>query len=90
MVKVRMSVEETVKYRSVITVEVPDGLGGEEMNKILDKVESKHKYDGGAKDIAHTLKNSHGFEVVEVDSGFPDSPSGSEVEIEDFTFVKDE
>ncbi|MBX9158672.1 hypothetical protein [Bacillus cereus] len=90
MAKVVISVEETIKYRSDITVEVPDGLSEKELNSILDKVEDKHKYDGGAKDIAHTLKQNHGFNVVEVASGFPDSPSSSESEIEDFSFVKGE
>ncbi|MFV1457593.1 hypothetical protein [Bacillus mycoides] len=90
MAKVEISVEETIKYRSTITVEVSDNLSGNDLNEILDKVEEKHKYDGGAKDIAHTLSRSHGIHVVYIASGFPESPSSSEVEIEDFTFVKDE
>lgn len=86
--KVRVQIEETLKYHSEIIVEQPETMSDEEFDRILGKIE-RDVINESAKDIAYVLEKDYGIIVIEVSTGFPDSPDNSELEIIDVSNVKE-
>lgn len=88
VMKVRLTVEENVRYTAEIIIEQPETLSNADLEVILESVESRCKSDQ-AKSIAYLLEHEHGIKIIEVNDNFPDSPSDSELEIIDVSDVKE-
>ncbi|HHY72670.1 MAG TPA: hypothetical protein GX497_05500 [Bacillus bacterium] len=86
MKKVELTIEENIKYRGEVIIKQPNTMNDDELEEIVRKVEKECKYDS-AKDVAYVLENTYGINVLEVSSGFPDSPDDSELEIVDITDI---
>jgi hypothetical protein len=84
--KAKLTIEETLRYESEIIVEQPESMSDEQFEAILSKVE---RASDDAKDIAYYLQEKFGIKVIEVKSGFPNSPSSSELEIIDVSNIKE-
>jgi hypothetical protein len=87
--KVRLTIDETVRYQSTIIIEQPEDMTDDELEEILKKVERKCSRDGSVKDVAFFLKEEYGIDVLEVNDSFPDNPTDSEVEIIDVSDVRE-
>jgi hypothetical protein len=87
--KVRITVEETLKYTDEIVVEQPNTMDDEEFEEILQRAERSIGYDGSAKDLAYVLKEKYGIKVIIQSDNFPDSPDSSELEIVDVMNVRE-
>lgn len=84
--KVRLTVEETVRYQTEVVIEQPETMSDEELNNILDRVERQCRHDSGP-DIAFVLEKEYGIKIHKVSSGFPDNPCDSELEIIDVSNI---
>jgi hypothetical protein len=87
--KVRLQIEEVLTYQSEIVVVQPGDMSDEQFEGILEKVERDSRNES-VKDIAYALERDYGIKVEEISTEFPDSPSGSEVEIIDVSNVKED
>ncbi|PGU98934.1 hypothetical protein [Bacillus thuringiensis] len=85
MVKIKLKIEETVKYEDEIIIEVPKTVTKEQFDGILDKLEKEYNSDT-SKDVAHALKEKYGFTITKQSYSFPDAPSSHELEIVDCNY----
>lgn len=88
MKRIKLRIEESVTYESEGVIEVPDDLTESQLNTILDDTQKK-VYDCQAGDVFYHLNRDHGFKTVSQSSGFPDSPSDSQLEITEYEEVED-
>lgn len=86
--KVRITVEENVRYQSEIIIEQPETMSNDDLDEILSEAERSCRRES-AKDVAYVLEERFGVKVLEVTTGFPDSPDDSELEIIDVSNVKE-
>jgi hypothetical protein len=87
--KVRLTIDETVRYQSTIIIEQPEDMTDDELEEILEKVNRLCHIDGSVQDVAIALEK-YGIHVVKVNNSFPGEPSGSELEIIDVSDVREE
>lgn len=89
MAKVKITVQEVIKYHGEIIIEQPDDMSDDELSEILGEVE-KENQDGTVGDIAYDLQKKFGVNVIYCQSNFPDSHHDSELEIYDVSNVKND
>jgi FKBP-type peptidyl-prolyl cis-trans isomerase (trigger factor) len=87
--KVRITVEETLKYTDEIVVEQPESMSDAEFDRIIEQAERNLGYDGTAKDLAYLLEERYGLKIVDQSENFPDSPMSNDFEIIDVMNVKE-
>ncbi|EJR25252.1 MULTISPECIES: hypothetical protein [Bacillus cereus group] len=80
MAKVTLEIEETLKFVDEIVVEVPETLTEDQLQDVLNKLE-RECGDASSKDVAFSLKEKYGFQIVGQSYSFPDAPSSHELEI---------
>jgi hypothetical protein len=86
MKKIRISIQETLKYHHELIIEVPEGTTDDEIDKALTRSE---RMDNNARDVGYTLEKllkAKEIEFIENDLG---SPYDTEIEIDDFQEVKE-
>jgi hypothetical protein len=86
--KVRLTIEETLKYQEEIIVEQPDTMSDGEFEGILVKAERESR-EYGVEDLAFVLSEKYGLKIVDSSKNFPDSPRDNELEIIDVSNVKE-
>jgi hypothetical protein len=85
--KVRITVEETLRYQEEIIVEQPENMTDEEFENILEEAERRNR-DGTTGDLAFELEE-YGLKIVDYSKSFPDSPRDVDLEVIDVTNVKE-
>ncbi len=80
--KVRLTIETNVRYQSEIIVEQPETMPDEDFEAILDNVERSCRTDN-VEDVASVLEVTYGIKLLDIRTGFPDSPDYSDLEITD-------
>lgn len=88
MKTVKIIVEEEIRYRDEIIVEVPDAISEDELKNIISITE-KECFDCSSKDVAYLLNNRHGFNIVSKTDNFPDSSDSSKLEIVGFFKIEE-
>jgi hypothetical protein len=83
-VRVRINVDEVIKYQTVIEAEMPEGMSDEDFEEILGRAEAKGRFEP-ASDLVYTLERI-GIQAEVVEDNYPDNPYSSEIEI---TYVED-
>lgn len=78
MKKVTMEIVETLKFRREITLEIPDEMTEEELEKLCVKMERNDHIS----DAIHDLKEA-GAQVNDYDTDY-DSPEFGDVEVAEF------
>lgn len=86
MKTVKLSLEETLKYRREIVIEVPDSMTEKELEQLLNETTRKSEQSA---DVPYDIKKINPEVVI---TEFPDSdldsPDRMEVEINDWEIVK--
>jgi hypothetical protein len=85
MKKVKLSIQETLKYKRDMTIEIPDDMSEDKLNKFLDVAQRKAQ---AAIDITYILEDlSNEINVIDNPDESTDSPWDSEIEIDDFNYI---
>ncbi|WP_350303376.1 hypothetical protein [Bacillus pumilus] len=85
MKKIKIELEEVLKYNSTMVVEVPDEISDEHLDDIWKRAEGEY----GISNVSNTLSR-FGIKVIQ-DSGLdPNSPSSTQLEITDVTEMEGE
>ncbi|QIW88663.1 hypothetical protein P59_065 [Bacillus phage P59] len=87
--KVRITVEETLKYTDEIIVEQPESMSDADFDKVIEQAERSVGYDGTAKDLAYVLEERFGLKIVDQSENFPENPMSNDFEIIDVMNVKE-
>lgn len=88
MKKVRLSIQETLKYQRAMIIEIPDDMSEDKLNAYLDKAQRKAQ---AAIDVGYILEDFNDeIYVIEQPDESIYSPWATEIEIDDFDFVKEE
>jgi predicted nucleotidyltransferase len=86
MKKVRISIQETLKFQREMVIEIPDDMPEDKLNNFLDKAQKKAQ---SAIDVSYILEDfSDEINVIENPDESCDSPWDSEIEIDDFDYIK--
>lgn len=83
--KIRVSVEEKITYVETFVMEIPEDYTENDINNLLDEAQTKSETSG---DVTYMLEK-RGFKISEASNQFPDSPNDQELEINDYSFVKE-
>jgi hypothetical protein len=76
-----ISIKEELKYEREITIQIPDDMDEEDLNKILDKVERKTDCLG---DLSYNLKKENSdFKIIEECDDSMNNPYSSSIELDD-------
>jgi hypothetical protein len=85
MKKVRVSIQEVLRYQRQVIIEIPDDMSEDKLNNILDKCQRKAQ---AASDVPFIIEDlNDDINVLEIPDESMDSPWDSEVEIDDFDYV---
>jgi predicted nucleotidyltransferase len=85
MKKVRLNIQETLKYQREMVIEIPDDMSESTLNGFLDRAQRKAQ---AAIDISYILEDfSDEINTVEQPDESTDSPWDTEIEIDDFDFI---
>jgi hypothetical protein len=85
MKKVRVSIQEILRYQRSMVIEIPDDMSEDKLNNILDKAQRKAQQ---AVDVMYIVEDlSDDINVLEVPDEDMSSPWDSEVEIDDFDYI---
>ncbi|MDP4087360.1 MAG: hypothetical protein Q8934_22610 [Bacillota bacterium] len=88
MRKVRLSIQETLKYQRDMIIEIPDDMSESTLNSFLDKAQRKAQ---AAIDVGYILEDFNDeINVIEQPDESTDSPCDTEIEIDDFDFIKED
>lgn len=83
MAKVKVFVEENVRYWSEITVDVPEDMNVDVFEDILDTAEKEvNDVQGNVSDMVSAFEDQ-GLKVVDYEDNFPEAPIMSEISIYD-------
>lgn len=87
MKKVELTINETLKYERKMEIEIPDKMTEDELNQLLNNVESKHPE--GASDVSIIIQRlNKDIKITSYSSETYQSPYSSDVEIEDFEIIE--
>jgi hypothetical protein len=87
MKKVRLNIQETLRYQRQMIIEVPDSMTDDRLINFLDKAQRKAQ---AAIDIGFILEDfSSEINVIEQPDESTDSPWDSEIEIDDFDYINE-
>lgn len=90
MAKVKVFVEENVRYWSEIIVDVPEDMNVDVFEDILDTTEKEvNDSQGDVSDMVSVFEDQ-GLRVVDYEDNFPEAPIMSEISIYDAMDVDDE
>ncbi|MGV3094198.1 hypothetical protein [Bacillus licheniformis] len=90
MAKVKVFVEENVRYWSEIIVDVPEDMNVDVFEDILDTTEKEvNDSQGNVSDMVSAFEDQ-GLKVVDYEDNFPEDPIMSEISIYDAMDVDDE
>jgi hypothetical protein len=85
MKRVRLSIQETLKFQRGMIIKVPDDMTEDKLNNILDKVQRKAQ---AASDIPFIIQDlNDDIEIATTPDESVDSPWDTEIEIDDFDYV---
>jgi hypothetical protein len=85
MKKVRISIEENLRYQREMIIEVPDDMTEDKLNTILDKSQRRAQSAGDIPYIVESLNKD--IKIVECPDEDLSSPWDSEIEIDDFDYI---
>lgn len=85
MKRVRLSIQETLKFQRGMIIKVPDNMTEDKLNNILDKVQRKAQT---ASDIPFIIQDlNDDIEIATTPDKSVNSPWDTEIEIDDFDYV---
>jgi hypothetical protein len=85
MKKVKLNIQETLKFQREMVIEIPDDMNEDKLNRFLDKAQMKAQ---AAIDISFILEDfSDEINVIELPDESCDSPWDTEIEIDDFDYL---
>lgn len=85
MKKIKLEIEETLRYDRSMIIEVPESISEDELDTILDRAERAF----GSQDVSNILSRA-GIKVLNEPDSDPSSPKTVELEITDITEMDDE
>lgn len=89
MAKVKVFVEENVRYWSEIIVDVPEDMNVDVFEDILDTAEKEvNDVQGNVSDMVSAFEDQ-GLKVVDYEDNFPEAPITSDIRIYDAMDVDD-
>jgi hypothetical protein len=86
MKKVKLNIQETLKYQREMIIEVPDDMTDGKLNQYLDIAQRKSQ---AAIDIGYILEDlDDEINIIENPDEDMDSPWDSDIMIDDFDYIK--
>ncbi|MGG3873207.1 hypothetical protein [Brevibacillus laterosporus] len=85
MRKVRLTIEETLRYTRDMVIEIPDDMGVKGLGNLLNRTENNAD---SAEDFQEILKQQ-GVNVLKGPDSFMDSPDRQEVECVDYREIEE-
>jgi hypothetical protein len=87
MKKVRLSIEETLRFQRQMIIEIPDDMTEDKLNNILDKAQRKAQSSSDLPFIIEDLNDQ--ISVFQAPDENIDSPWDTDIEIDDFDYINE-